>query len=187
MFEGWANFFLLIGGASGSLIGLLFIVATLSAGRDREQTMQGTAMYTTPTVVKLAVVLTLSGAAMAPGLGASLAGLMLAGVGVAGLIYGGRIIRLFRRRTLGEPAHWSDLWCYAAAPMTLYAALIGAGALVWLDRPAAAPACAVVLMLMLLMAIRNAWDLVTWLAPRASPPAATSEASPSLPSSPLIP
>jgi len=167
MFEGWANFYLLIGGASGSLIGLLFIVATLTAGREREQTMQGTAIYTTPTVVKLAVVLTVSGAAMAPGLRASFVGVVLVAAGVSGLIYGAWIVRRIRRWNLGETPHWSDVWCYAAAPMALYAALAGAGALVWLDRPAAAPACAVVLMLMLLMAIRNAWDLVTWLAPKA--------------------
>ena len=108
-----------------------------------------------------------SGAAMAPGLGAPFAGLLLVAAGAIGVIYAAWIVRRIRRWNLGEAPHWSDVWCYAAAPMALYAALAGAGALVWLDRPVAAAACAMVLMLMLLMAIRNAWDLVTWLAPKA--------------------
>jgi len=167
MFQGWTNFYLLIGGASGSLIGLLFIVATLSAGREREQTMQGTAIYTTPTVVMLTAVLALSGVAMAPAFSVGFVGTLLIAVGATGLIYGAWIVRRIRRWNLGEAPHWTDVWCYAAAPMALYAALAGAGALVWQDLPAAAPACAAVLLLMLLMAIRNAWDLVTWLAPKA--------------------
>ena len=32
MFAGWNNYFMLLGAASGSLIGLLFVVVTLTAG-----------------------------------------------------------------------------------------------------------------------------------------------------------
>jgi len=170
MFKGWENFFLLIGGASGSLIGLLFIVATLFSGRDRERMLQGAAVYSTPTVVKLAMVLVLSGAAMAPGAGAWRMGVLLAGLSLIGVAYSVLGLVRFHRLPFEDQPHWSDFWFYCVAPLALYLGLGAGAALVWLDRPIAAFAVAAVLMLMLLAAIRNAWDLVTWLAPRQPPP-----------------
>jgi hypothetical protein len=170
MFKGWENFYLLIGGASGSLIGLLFIVATLFSGRDRERMLQGAAVYSTPTVFKLGVILVLSAAAMAPREGVELAGALLAGASLAGLIYSVAGLVRFRRLTFEEAPHWTDLWFYCLAPLILYLAMGVCAVLVWTDRSLAAPAVALVLMLMLLAAIRNAWDLVTWLSPGQPPP-----------------
>jgi len=34
MFQHWDSYYLLLGSAAGALIGLLFVVATLSAGRE---------------------------------------------------------------------------------------------------------------------------------------------------------
>ena len=169
MFKDWDNYYLLLGGASGSLIGLLFIVATLSAGRDPEQMHRGSAVYTTPTVYNLAVVLVLSAMAMAPGIGAITAGLVLGGCGLVGLWYCGWIGLRINHLEVGEPPHWTDFWFYSAAPFAVYLGLTTSAALVWLDGPLAPGWIAAMLMLMLLSAIRNAWDLVTWLAPRAKP------------------
>ena len=167
MFKDWENYYLLVGGASGSLIGLLFIVATLSSGRDPEQTHRGSAIYTTPTVYNLAVVLLVSALAMAPEVNGMLVGCVLGALGLVGLYYCGWIGWRIRHADWGEPPHWSDFWFYGAAPFTVYLGFVACALLAWLDRPMAAGWTAVVLMLMLLSAIRNAWDLVTWLAPRA--------------------
>ena len=43
MFEGWENFYLIVGPSAAALIGLMFVVVTLTAGRDREQTGNGQA------------------------------------------------------------------------------------------------------------------------------------------------
>jgi hypothetical protein len=67
----------------------------------------------------------------------------------------------------GTPAapHWSDLWCYGAVPLLLYL-LLGATAVAafqgarWASYAFAADTLA-----LLLIGVRNAWDLVTWLAP----------------------
>ena len=165
MFEGWENFYLLLGGASGSLIGLLFIVITLMAGRTREQTLQGASVYMTPLVFALAAVLVFSGTALAPHVEPGLVGLVMGGGGLGGLGYGLWIMLRFRKLNLGEQPHWTDWWCYCVAPVVLSTLLVIAASTVWLDQALAPRAIAVVLMLMLLMAIRNAWDLVTWLAP----------------------
>ena len=66
----------------------------------------------------------------------------------------------------GGAPHWSDLWFYGAAPSLAYLGLLGAAAGVWIAPPWAAYAMAAALMILLLVGVRNAWDLVTWLAAR---------------------
>jgi hypothetical protein len=34
MFDGWDNFYIIIGSTAGALVGVMFVVATLSAGLD---------------------------------------------------------------------------------------------------------------------------------------------------------
>jgi len=63
--------------------------------------------------------------------------------------------------------HWSDLWFYGVAPGLIYLALLvvawgtAIGA-VWSPEGVAAVVTAA-----LLLAIRNEWDLITWIAPRS--------------------
>jgi hypothetical protein len=169
MFQGWENFYLMVGGAAGSLIGLLFIVATLTAGRDRDETARGVSIYMTPVVFHLAVVLVLSAVAMAPGLGAAVAGLVAGTAGVLGLVYSAWVSLSIRHIELTEPPHWTDFWWYGVAPFAVYVGLDASAVTVWLNRPLAAWGAGAMLMILLLVAIRNAWDMVTWMAPRAKP------------------
>src|SRR3954470_13720467 len=82
MIEGWSDFYLLIGSAAAALIGLLFVVTTLSAGRDRSEVQRGMRLYTSPIVFHLGLVLVLSGAGMARVLNA-MGVVLLCGRGVA--------------------------------------------------------------------------------------------------------
>src|SRR4051812_32232193 len=75
MFEGWENFYLIVGPSAAALIGLMFVVMTLTAGRQREDTERGKHLYTSPIVWHLGVVLALSGAAVAPTIDARLFGI----------------------------------------------------------------------------------------------------------------
>jgi hypothetical protein len=169
MFKDWDNFYLLVGGAAGSLIGLLFIVATLFSGRDRTRMLRAAAVYTTPTVFNLAVVLVLSAAALAPDVGAGAVGVTLLLASLIGLIHGGVVIWRFGQLNAGETPHWSDSWCYCIGPAAAHAGLGVCAVLAWRDPSMAPRAIAMVLMAMLLLAIRNAWDLVTWMAPTRRP------------------
>jgi hypothetical protein len=170
MFHGWDNFFLMIGPAAGSLIGLLFVVVTLTAGRDREVTLRGAALYLTPTVFDFGMVLAVSAAAMAPGLSPHTTALVIGALAVWGLGYTLLVgARLYKADTDIKP-HWSDVWMYGAMPPLVFLALLAADGLE-LIRPQLAPyAIAVVLMGILFMGIRNAWDLITWMAPMAGQP-----------------
>src|SRR6476646_1606608 len=64
MLEGWQDYFLLVGTAAAALIGLLFVVVTLTAGRERSMLELGQRYYMSPIVADLAAILVMSGAAM---------------------------------------------------------------------------------------------------------------------------
>jgi hypothetical protein len=164
MFAQWDNFYLLVGGAAGSLIGLLFIVATLTRGRDADSALHGASVYMTPIVQQLAVVLVVSALAAAPGLSTRDVGLILGAAALFSLTSSGRVIwHLQIARTLDAP-HWSDVWWYGVAALLADLVLAGSVAAIWLVSPAsAARGIAMGLVAILLVAIRNAWDLVTWI------------------------
>jgi hypothetical protein len=62
-----------------------------------------------------------------------------------------------------KATHWSDLWGYGVAPFAVSLALLAATAAIWFAPDWAPRAIAASLIATLLMAIRNAWDLVTWI------------------------
>jgi hypothetical protein len=85
MFEAWDNVFVLTGTASGGLIGLLFVVVTLTSARvDRDRALRASGVYMTPNLVHFAVVLVASALVLAP-LSPRLMALVLAGAALAGL------------------------------------------------------------------------------------------------------
>jgi hypothetical protein len=164
MFDGWQNFFGVLGAAAATLIGLLFIVVTLTSGRSASTSAQGTRLFNSPTVFHLVSVLGNSALALAPGDEEISRRVIMTGWAIVGLIYSGTLaVRLGR---LKNPTHWSDFWYYGVAPTLTYMALCAANIATWARAPHAAFFEALCLLALLVVAIRNAWDLVTWLAPR---------------------
>jgi hypothetical protein len=168
MFAGWENFYLMIGPAAVGLIGLLFVVVTLTAGFDRSKAMRGQALYLTPTALHFGMVMVISAIAMAPRLGPGATAAATEVAVLAGLAGAARASIGIRAMTTGEiDVHWSDLWCYGVLPILLYLGLFGAAlALCW--RAAwATEAIAALLLILLSLNVRNAWDLVTAIAAAA--------------------
>ncbi len=176
MFHGWDAFYSLLGTAAGALISLLFVVMTLTGGgREGSNTGRGIKVFMTPVVFHFAIVIAISATALAPGLPPPLVELAVALCAVTGLVHM-VIAGLPFGRDDFQASHWSDFWCYVAAPGLVYLAM-GATAYALRVRPdLAVHALGLVLVILMLTAIRNAWDLVTWLAPRTS--RAASEAPP---------
>ncbi|WP_372785680.1 hypothetical protein [Phenylobacterium sp.] len=168
MFEGWDSFYLLIGGAAGALIGLLFVVATLTGNVGREQAMRGAQIYMTPTVFHFAVVLVTSALTAVPHLPQEAAAVAVAVLATLGLAYGLNVCWMLRtKRVTPEAPHWTDFWCYGVWPTTAYLAMLAAAWTLQMRETWAPDALGAVVIALLLLGIRNAWDLVTWLAPTA--------------------
>lgn len=160
MFQGWDNFYILLGSASGGLIGLLFIVVTLTGGMDRDRALQGASRYMTPTVVKFSGVLLVSAIASAP-LDPEMQRYFLLTLAVSLFIWAlVNVWRMFFRPMDGPSAHWTDPWAYAGFPAMAYFAL---GVAAGFSSPVGIGVAAVVI---LMLGVRNAWDLITWIAPR---------------------
>jgi hypothetical protein len=82
---------------------------------------------------------------------------------LVGLANSYRVVhRLAVARTV-TPAHWSDIWWYGYAALGAYLPLLAAAVAVWLAPNLAADFVAASLLALLFVAIRNAWDLVTWV------------------------
>src|SRR5260221_13789841 len=87
MFHGWENFSYLIGSAAGALIGIMFVVITLTAGHEPRRVSRGAPVYVTPIVFHFTVVFVVSAISEVPGLSSSLAGFFLGACALAGLAY----------------------------------------------------------------------------------------------------
>ena len=167
MFEGWENFYLIVGPSAAALIGLMFVVVTLTAGRERDQTERGKHLYTSPIVWHLAVVLVLSGAAVAPTIHPKLFGIITAGLALLGIAMGVRSAVGIHRLQYTGPDSMFDMWWYGIIPGVVYVGLGGAAAATLCGSSWSASAVGAALMALLLVSIHAEWDLVTFLAPMA--------------------
>jgi hypothetical protein len=153
---GWDNFYFMLGSAAAGLIGLLFVVVTLTSGFERSEALRGARLYTTPTVIHFGVVLSISAVAIAPRLPGSITVVIIGVIALLGLAYALRsAVGILKPRQGAEPPHWSDSWFYGLTPAAIYLGLGSVAAALYAQ-----------LLALLLVSIRNAWDLVTWIAPK---------------------
>lgn len=169
MFEGWGEFYLMAGGAAAVLIGLIFVVISLMQDRSRETVLTGSRLYMGPIVLSVSFVLALSAAALTPHIEARTIAMIAGAVAIWGLVRG--IMSISGIRGLSQidetPPHWSDVWFYGVAPSVLYVALAVVAVGFWSGAPWAREGLAVAITGLLLVAIRNEWDLITWIAPHS--------------------
>jgi hypothetical protein len=166
MFEGWGEFYLLAGSAAAVLIGLLFVVVTLMQDRTRSSVLTGSKLYMGPVVLHVSFVLVLSAAALAPGITPAAFAAVSGAVAIWGLVRGAFVIAGIKGLAGEDSPHWTDLWFYGAIPTLLYLLLAGVAAACWTERAWAPHGLAAIVTFVLLVTIRNEWDLVTWLAPK---------------------
>src|SRR5436309_2237220 len=109
MFEGWDNFYLLIGSSAGALIGVMFVVATLVASLGSpSRNAWGSQVYISPIVFHFGIVVLFSALTAVPGIPAALAIDGVAIVAVAGFAYSAATtLRLFRPG-VGYDPDWED-------------------------------------------------------------------------------
>jgi hypothetical protein len=166
MFNGWENFFLMAGGAAAVLIGLIFVVISLIQDRPRSQVLAGSKLYMGPIVLSVSFVLALSAAALSPGISRCEFVAIMGVITLWGLVRGFISMVGIGRLT---KVHWTDIWFYGVYPSIIYLGLGVVALALWMGWWWAQKALAVVITLGLLLAIRNEWDLITWIAPRGEP------------------
>ena len=164
MFEDWGEFYLMAGGAAAVLIGLIFVVISLMQDRSRSSVLAGSRLYMGPIVLGVSFVLALSAAALVPDITPHEFAAVAAVVAAWGLVRG--IMSTVGIRQLKEQVHWSDVWFYGVAPCALYLLLGWVALSVWNGWNWCEEGVAAAVVANLLLAIRNEWDLITWIAPQ---------------------
>ena len=162
LFHTWHDFYLLVGTASATLVGLMFVAASIGSSVFSEKHRGALQAFFSPTVVNFATVLFVCIAVMIPSQTWLSLGLLLAGGGVAGLSYAGRVwVQMFVRRSFH--VDMVDRMFYATVPLVGYLLVLAAGILLLLRLRWSAEVTAAALAVLLLAGVRNAWDMTTWI------------------------
>jgi hypothetical protein len=163
LFHDWHDFYVLVGTASATLIGLLFVAASIGASIFSEKNQEGLKSFLTPTVVHFAAVLFACLLVMIPTHTRETLGGALAGGGLLGAGYCVNfVVKLFIRHRFN--VDFTDRLFYAIIPFVGYLLLSSAGLLLLLKSTASTSVLAVGLLTLLLAGIRNAWDMTMWIA-----------------------
>lgn len=179
--EQWHDFFLLCGTAAVTLTGALFIVISLGPSIIAAQNDTGVKAFVSPNAVYFTSVLVVAQVLLAPSVARTTTGWLLCAGAPLSMLY---------LWSTHAPRHWranglsmlDGIW-YIAFPYLAYALALIAGIMVLRDDALAMPAVAAVLLFLLVVGIRNAWDLAVWMPqqernpdPRIVPGAATTTA-----------
>jgi hypothetical protein len=155
--ESWHDFFVLVGTAGATLLALLFVAVSLGAGFLSESRADATRAFFSPVVIHFSVVFFLSAIALVPGHRTIFFTVVIGGCALAGLT-----VSLFTAIQL-MPHNWTnykeDHVAYGLLPTISYAALLLAAEMVWTENGFAVDVLAGALLVLLLVNVRNAWDL----------------------------
>jgi hypothetical protein len=159
----WSSFYVMTGSSAAALTGLMFVVITLVTRRERaEDTHAGIATFSTPTVMHFATALLISAVLIAPWRSLVHPGMVVALIGLLGIVYILRVMNRTRRLSFYTADIEDWIW-FTILPFAAYGA-ISAGAIAL----AAAPVQALFILaggvvLLIFIGIRNAWDIVTYI------------------------
>jgi hypothetical protein len=158
----WHEFYLLIGSAAAALTGLMFVVVSIGPKVVAARDAASVRTFLTPMVVHFTSVVVISALMMMPSIHAGVLAALLAlgSVGVLGYIFAIGVQRRWRENNLD----WQDWLGYVALPVLAYFVLIGAASEILQHHRPGLWAVAAGTVLLLVVSIRNAWDLILFMA-----------------------
>lgn len=155
--ERWHDFYVLLGTAGATLLALLFVAVSLGAGFLSDDRASATRAFFSPVVVHFSAVFFLSAVALVPGHHTVFFVAMIGACAVVGLavaLYA--TIQLLRHDWTN---YKQDHLAYGLLPTISYVALLVAAAMNWTEDESALDVLAGALLVLLLVNVRNAWDL----------------------------
>ena len=153
----WHEFYILLGTAGATLLALLFVAVSLGTGFLSNKDQRGTRTFMSPVVIHFTSVFFLSAVCLVPSHGPAFFAVLIAataGIGVGVSI----VISVWVVRT-EMTQYLPDYFAYGLLPVAAYLALIVASLMIYLGQPYALEVLASGLLLLLIVNVRNAWDL----------------------------
>jgi hypothetical protein len=169
MLSSWQEFYALLGTASAALVALLFVAVSIgtSVMTPEPESRRNTATYMSPVVFHYANVLFLSLIALVPTQTFESFGVVIGVASVGSVIYSIVIaVRVHRNPISDIP----DRLCYGVIPAFCYASGLVVASLLLHENPFGLDLLAGSALLLLVINIRNAWDLMISLARRVNQP-----------------
>jgi hypothetical protein len=157
----WENFYLIVGGASGALIGLQFVVMTLIAEHPPKGITGAGSAFATPTIIHFSAVLLVSALLNMPVHTITILAFIWGLMGVGGVLYLLYVTRIMRQQTVYQP-ELVDYLFYIALPVIAYLtlAVLALFALYRLNDVLFGIAAAA--LILLFTGIHNAWDSIAY-------------------------
>jgi hypothetical protein len=161
----WQNFYVIIGTAAATLTGLLFVVITLVSGAlgRVSSPWSGLRVFSTPNIMHFGAALLIAALLSAPWPALWQASLLVGLAGLGGVIYVFIVLWEIRHRLAGYHLVLSDWLWYTLLPLLAYTALLVTGVMLPISAALALFVIAAATLLLVIMGIRNAWDVVTYM------------------------
>ena len=159
--EAWREYYLLVGTAGAALVGLMFVVVSL--GPDVvAQSGTNVRAFCTPVIMNFSAALVISAVMMAPVFGPWILSIAAAILGTAGVTYqyATRAHRQWRENNL-PGIDW--VW-FVGLPYLGYGWLFASAVALWHEMQVGLIGVAASALLFIVIGIRNAWDIVVWIA-----------------------
>ena len=190
MLDGWHEFYGLLGTAAAALVALLFVAASIGAGYSRAERRSATRTFTSPIVFHYTYVLFLSLAALVPDQHRSRRSRRFIGVSAA-IALGLFVFHTAPACCAVPPAISTTVSPMAQRRARAYLAALAASVFIFERSEVGPPLLAGALVLLLLVNIRNAWDLTVFFAQRRTdnplpPPAAPAAPNATAPNQPPL-
>ncbi len=164
----WHDVYMLFGTASATLVGLMFVAASVGSSFFGQDKLPALRTFLSPSVVLFTCVLAACLIAISPLRSWMLFGILIGGDGLFGVVYAGLVWRRLIQHGLSTAIDLEDRICYAILPALGYTIMLGAGILLGLQMLTGFDVLAVAMGLLILVGIRNAWDMTVWSVLRQS-------------------
>ena len=162
MLAAWETFYLVVGTSAGALVGVMFIVATLTAEITLDQINRGTTIYQNPTVFHFGVIVAVSAMALVPEHLLPVIAVLTGFIAIGGLAYAGVTLRrISEPYDFYQATNWDRLF-FGFLPGLSYLLMLGGAIAVFWTPEIAAETIGAGTLLLLLVSIRNAWDVATF-------------------------
>lgn len=156
--ERWHDFYLLVGTAGATLLALLFVAVSLGTGFLTDKRSAATRAFYSPVVVHFSAVFFLAAIALVPAHGTVFFVALIAACAAIGLTVSLFVIIQLSRHDWTN--YKQDHLAYGLLPAIAYLALLVAAAMIWSENELALDVLAGALLTLLIVNVRNAWDLM---------------------------
>jgi hypothetical protein len=160
----WQPFYVIVGTASATLTGLMFVVITLIAGLQEGRSGGAVRTFTTPSLIHFCAVILISALISAPWPYLWQLSLLFGIMGLAGALYVFLVIRrLYNLSNDFYQPVMEDWFFHALLPCIAYTGILVAAILLPHYTVLALFSIAAIALLFLFIGIHNAWDTVTYI------------------------